>query len=145
MANELKMAFIDSIFTLHQRGWSQRRIEQPRIGRSSDCERYRLLILAWPEQGLSGQRIYQDLVSGHGFGGSYYSVRRFVGRLQAKSGVPVRRMECAGHPINILGLTCITLRTQPEPSKGQRRPPRQRRHTCIVLVGLMPMWRWTVT
>jgi orotate phosphoribosyltransferase-like protein len=26
MANRLKMALIDSIFTLHQRGWSQRRI-----------------------------------------------------------------------------------------------------------------------
>jgi IS30 family transposase len=26
MGNQLKMAFIDSIFTLHQRGWSQRRI-----------------------------------------------------------------------------------------------------------------------
>ena len=47
MGNQLKMAFIDSIFTLHQRGWSQRRIEQPRIGRSSDCEPYRLLILAF--------------------------------------------------------------------------------------------------
>jgi len=26
MANQLRMALIDSIFTLHQRGWSQRRI-----------------------------------------------------------------------------------------------------------------------
>jgi transposase len=52
------------------------------------------LILAWLEQGLSAQRIYQDLVGEHGFAGSYYSVRRFVGRLQAKCSLPVRRMEC---------------------------------------------------
>jgi len=174
MANQLKMALIDSIFTLHQRGWSQRRIarelgidretvaqylkcgppeskpanapigsdgvppeskpanapigsdgvppeskpanapigseswagpldaDRPsswtarpqRLGRLSDCEPYRALILAWLEQGLSAQRIYQDLVGEHGFAGSYWSVRRFVGRLQAKGALPVRRLEC---------------------------------------------------
>jgi transposase len=172
MANQLKMALIDSIFTLHRRGWSQRRIARelgidretvahhlkqgpvgskpanapigselesanskpanapigselesanskpanaptgsepsaerfegrptcapvpPRVGRLSDCEPYRALILAWLEQGLSAQRIYQNLVGEHGFAGSYWSVRRFVGRLQAKCRLPVRRLEC---------------------------------------------------
>src|SRR5262249_48794934 len=47
------------------------------------------------DRDLSSQRIYQDLVSEHGFAGSYYSVRRFVGRLGPRSELPVRRMECA--------------------------------------------------
>jgi len=142
MANLLKMALIESIFTLHQRGWSVRRIAQElgihretvarylrqgpteskpaiapigsdipeseskpaiapigsnasgRIGRASECEPYRTVIVAWLAQGLTAQRIYQDLVGEHGFRGSYYSVRRFVGRLEGKLEFPVRRMEC---------------------------------------------------
>jgi len=156
MANQLKMAISDTIYTLRKRGWSQRRIARelgidretvarylrqgqrtskpanaplgsepapddskpanaplgsastgsidegqrpvfasaPQIGRPSDCEPYRAVINAWLEQGLSAQRIYQDLVNDHGFGGSYYSVRRFVGRLRGKIAMPVRRMEC---------------------------------------------------
>src|ERR1700685_4253487 len=129
MANRLKMAISDSIFTLHQHGWSQRRIarelglnretvgrylkqgqaaskpaiapigsietsidSKPAIapigseaietasktpigvGRPSDCEPHRATILNWLNQGLSAQRIYQDLVRDHGFVGSYYSV-----------------------------------------------------------------------
>lgn len=164
MANLLKMAIIDTIFTLKQRGWSQRRIAReldidretvarhlrlaqrasnpaiapigseapsdrpnpanapidsatvpvdskpaiapigsgdaqralaaPRLGRPSDCEPFRQPIVAWLDQGLSAQRIYQDLVSDHGFTGSYYSVRRFVRGLQGTSELPVRRLEC---------------------------------------------------
>jgi transposase len=159
MANLLKMALIESIFTLRRRGWSVRRIAQElgihretvarhlkqgpvaskpanaplgseaipaeskpaiaplgseasnpeskpaiapsgsgptsnRVGRPSDCEPYRAVIVAWMDQGLTAQRIYQDLVSEHGFGGSYYSVRRFVGRLGGKAEFPVRRLEC---------------------------------------------------
>jgi transposase len=143
MANRLKMAVIDSVFTLRQRGWSVRRIArelgihretvarhlrqgQPpakpanaplgsaavpaeskpanaplgsepaagRIGRASDCEPYRLVIIAALDQGLTAQRIYQDLVGDHGFRGSYYSVRRFVGRLDRTTAFPMRRLEC---------------------------------------------------
>jgi transposase len=171
MANHLTMALIDSILTLHQRGWSQRRIARelgidretvarylkpppppnPAIappgspdatapptpadappgsptaadptpspresplaapppdaagadqaapperrgpGRVSDCQPYRAVIVAWLDQGLSGQRIYQDLVTEHGFTGSYFSVRRFVRRLQRHTPLPFRRMEC---------------------------------------------------
>lgn len=46
-------------------------------------------------QGLSARRIFQDLRAEHAFGGSYYSVRRFVSQLQAKQPLPVRRMETA--------------------------------------------------
>lgn len=65
-----------------------------RIGRPSDCELYRDVILGWLELGLTAQRMYQDLVRDHGFRGSYYSVRRFVSQLQGKIERPVRRMEC---------------------------------------------------
>ena len=62
-------------------------------GRSA-CEPYRQLILEKLDQGLSAQRIYQDLV-GDGFDHEYHSVRRFVARLQKTSPLPFRRMECA--------------------------------------------------
>ncbi len=45
-------------------------------------------------QGLSAQRIYQDLTSEHGFQGSYYTVRRFVRRLERGQELPFRRLEC---------------------------------------------------
>jgi transposase len=63
-------------------------------GRSSECAPFRVVIAAAWERDLSAQRIYQDLVSEHGFTGSYYSVRRFVRRLGRRSELPVRRMEC---------------------------------------------------
>ena len=66
----------------------------PPAGRSQ-CEPFRPVIVAKLEQGLSAQRIYQDLVSEHGYDGSYWSVRRFVARLGAATPLPMRRMECA--------------------------------------------------
>jgi transposase len=61
-------------------------------GRSA-CEPYRQVILEKLEQGLSAQRIYQDLV-GDGFEHEYHSVRRFVATLRRTSPLPFRRMEC---------------------------------------------------
>jgi transposase len=61
----------------------------------SACEWFRELILAKLEDELSAQRIYQDLVANHGYAGSYYSVRRFVQKLEAHLPLPFRRMECA--------------------------------------------------
>jgi transposase len=61
----------------------------------SACEPWRELILAKLDQGLHAQRIYQDLVSDHGFTAAYHSVRRFVHRLGEASALPFRRMECA--------------------------------------------------
>jgi transposase len=46
------------------------------------------------DQGLSAQRIYQDLTVEHAFAGSYYSVRRFVRRLDPTRELPFRRLEC---------------------------------------------------
>jgi transposase len=157
MANQLKMALVETILTLHRRRWSQRRIarelnihretvarylreasgrskpakapigseladgnskpakapigseavarEAPTeasMGAEADsalsrslCEPWRDFILDKLQAGLTAQRIYQDLVSDHGFCGHYHSVRRFVRRLGTKRDLPFRRMECA--------------------------------------------------
>lgn len=60
----------------------------------SRCEPFRELILVKLQQGLTAQRIWQDLQSEHGFADGYQSVQRFVRDLQAASPVPFRRMEC---------------------------------------------------
>ena len=64
-----------------------------RGGRTSECRPLEDVIQGKCELGLSAQRIYQDLVSEHDFSGSYYSVRRFVRRLDEKLGLPFRRIE----------------------------------------------------
>ena len=63
-------------------------------GRPSDCAPWRAVIQAKLDQGLTAQRIYQDLITEHGFGGSYYSVRRFTRRLGQGRSLPFRRLEC---------------------------------------------------
>ena len=63
-------------------------------GPISDSEPYREVILAKLDQGLCAQRIWQDLVSDHGFGSAYDSVKRFVRKLGAAQPLPFRRMEC---------------------------------------------------
>jgi transposase len=153
--NRLKMAMNETILSLHQRGWSNRRIAkelgidrdtvsrhvrqfqaeanaakmiigsaagpgeanaatviigaekaptaQPDPGeaagaagrRPSLCEPLRAVILGKVELGLSAQRIYQDLVSEHGFVGHYHTVRRFVRSLGPSNPLPFRRLECA--------------------------------------------------
>lgn len=64
-------------------------------GPTSTCEPWRGPIEQRVAQGLSVQRIYQDLVTEHQFTGSYHAVRRFVVRLVGKQELPFRRMECA--------------------------------------------------
>jgi transposase len=143
MANHLKMAEIQAIRVLHERGWSCRRIarelgiHRETVGRyirrlqggeeaggggagenrpnppagsddqnrpnpptgssgpTSRCEPFREVILAALEQGLSAQRIWQDLRAEHGFADGYDSVKRYVRRLGRVSPPPFRRMECA--------------------------------------------------
>lgn len=171
MANQLKMAEIQAILALHQRGWSDRRIarelgihretvghyvrlsdpdaakpaiaptgstalppppaesidaatkSKPAIaptgsapadmnaapsagvgteprdrGPISTALPWREIILQKLDQGLSAQRIYQDLTSPDancGYTGSYYSIRRLVKKLTARIELPMRRMECA--------------------------------------------------
>ena len=65
-----------------------------RPGQASQCEPFREVILAKLELGLSAQRIYQDLVTEHGFASRYPSVRRFVHNLQSTTPLPFRRLEC---------------------------------------------------
>jgi len=64
-------------------------------GPASLCEPWREQIEAGLAQGLSIQRIYQDLVAGQQFAGSYFAVRRFVLRQVGPEDLPFRRMECA--------------------------------------------------
>jgi transposase len=65
-----------------------------RPGRPGHCEPYATLIQAKLDQGLTAQRIWQDLVAEHGFVGRYDSVKRYVRRLGARTPLPFRRMEC---------------------------------------------------
>lgn len=65
------------------------------LGRPSNCEPWRDVILSKLDQGLSAQRIYQDLVADHGFTSKYPSVRRFVRQVQTIQELPCRRLECA--------------------------------------------------
>jgi transposase len=63
------------------------------LGCRSRCEPYREPIERWLEAGLSGQRIYQDLVCEYGFEGSYDSVKRFVRRLKKAHPKRIYRIE----------------------------------------------------
>jgi len=147
MANQLKMAIVSSVLTLHKRGWSNRQIADclgihrntvnryvrrakcatnlppgsdgdskcatnlppgsggdskcatnppPGFlpGPDSGCQPYREIIEAKLSQQLSGKRIYQDLVSQHGFSHGYDSVKRFIRKLGHNRQLPFRRMEC---------------------------------------------------
>lgn len=139
MANQLKMALVESIITLHGHGWSRRRIARELgvhretvaryvdrlakpasnaplgsglasnapigidpskpatnapTGSPSTAAPWREVISAKLEAGLTAQRIFQDLISDHGYAGSYYSVRRLIRRLTAATPTPFRRMEC---------------------------------------------------
>jgi len=63
-------------------------------GRPSQCEPFREAVETELEQGLTAQRIYQDLVTDHGFDGSYDAVKRFCRGLKATDPARVWRMEC---------------------------------------------------
>jgi len=142
MANQLKMAEIHAILTLHARGWSYRRIgrelgihrdtaaryvrlaeaspdnvredgsgqNRPNLPAGSDiqnrpnpptgsgppslAEPHREFINKSLDQGLSCQRIWQDLKIEYAFDGSYDCIKRFARRLNVHRPLPFRRMEC---------------------------------------------------
>src|SRR6516225_495440 len=118
MSNVLKVSLLAAIYSLHDKGWSRRRIARelglnretvgrylrlakpaisttgPPAGRKSQCEPSAEVILAKVEVGLSAQRIYQDLVEEKGFADSYESVKRFVRKLRASHPQRVWRLEC---------------------------------------------------
>ena len=144
MANQLEVAKVLSIQSLHDQGWSQRRIAReleidretvarylktnPKpakappgpvdskpaqappgseldsesskpakapTGSRSACQPFREVIQRKLEQGMSAQRIFQDLVGEQDFSGKYHSVRRFVAKLKASRPLPFRRLEVA--------------------------------------------------
>ncbi len=65
------------------------------VGSRSECDAWREDIIRKLEQGLTAQRIWQDLVDEYGFSAKYHSVRRYVSKLQKKTPQLVRRMEVA--------------------------------------------------
>ncbi len=69
------------------------RVEDSRAGPASRCAPFHGAVIAALEQGLSAQRIWQDLRD-DGFTGGYDSVKRFVRRLGQANPLPFRRMEC---------------------------------------------------
>lgn len=54
---------------------------------------FRAQVLAWRQQGVEGQAIYQLLVEQHGFAGSYSAVKRFLRRLEPRPGRATVRLE----------------------------------------------------
>jgi len=64
-------------------------------GPRSLAEPFRAFIIQGLDQGLSCQRIWQDLKIEYAFEGSYDSVKRFARRLRSDGTLPFRRMECA--------------------------------------------------
>jgi transposase len=64
-------------------------------GRASQCAPHRADIERALDEGLSAQRIYQDLVTAGGFAGSYDAVKRFVRRLRGQAPERFQRFECA--------------------------------------------------
>jgi transposase len=63
-------------------------------GEASAAGPWREIIARKVDEGLSAQRIFQDLSAPeHGYRGSYYSVRRLVRKLAAAMPLPMRRME----------------------------------------------------
>jgi transposase len=63
-------------------------------GRVSSAGPWRSVIEQRLEAGFTAQRIFQDLRDDHGYGGSYYSVRRLIRKLAGATPAPYRRMEC---------------------------------------------------
>lgn len=83
------------------------------------CTNWQSIIEEKLDQGLTAQRIHQDLVTEHGFQGKYPSVRRFVARLSAGRPLPFRRMEVApGQEAQVDFGTGVTLRL---PDGGRRK------------------------
>jgi transposase len=112
--------------------------EAPRVAsvQSSACEPFRAIILAKLEQGLSAQRIYQDLRIEHGFTRQYHSVRRFVQCLRGRRPLPFRRMECApGAEAQIDFGTGAPVVIPDDPDRPADRPCRRKTHVFRIVLG----------
>ena len=88
-------------------------------GPANQCEPYREIIIKSLDQGLSRQRIWQDLRYEHEADVSYDSVKRFVRGLGKSQPLPFRRMECApGEEAQVdfgTGAWVVTPKDQPLP------------------------------
>ena len=62
---------------------------------TSLCTEHHEFITGGLERGLDAQRIWQDLVTERGFPGQYWSVKRYVARLNKQQPLPFRRLETA--------------------------------------------------
>jgi transposase len=93
----------------------------------SRCAPFREVIEVKCQQGLSAQRIWQDLREEHDFADGYQSVQRFIRKLQRSHPLPFRRMECEpGEQAQVdfgTGAPVITLEGRPLPAgvKSRRR------------------------
>lgn len=97
------------------------------------CERWKPVIVAGLDQGLSATRIHQDLVRDHGFAGSYQSVKRFVHKLEQAAPVPFRRMDFA--PGEQMQVDFGTGAWIVEPAGRRRRPQIFRAVLCCSRAG----------
>ena len=74
----------------------------PKTGSRSLCVSFHETILKKVEQGLTAQRVFQDLCHEHGFSGKYSSVRRYVRALGERHEFAFRRMEVEpGHELQV--------------------------------------------
>lgn len=88
--------------------------------RKSHCDPWRAVIESKRAQGLTAQRIHQDLASEQGFTCSYSTVQRFVRRLEQSRPLPFRRMECRpGEEAQVDFGTAASIVT----AEGKRRRP----------------------
>ncbi len=86
----------DSKCTISTAGSSEAGEQKPKTsktGRQSFCVAHDETIQAFLKEGLSAQRIFQDLQSEKDFEGSYESVKRYVRQLKTNDELPFRRME----------------------------------------------------
>jgi transposase len=129
-------------------------------GPLSRAEPYRDIIVSGLDRGLSAQRIWQDLMTDHGFTGGYDSVKRFCRRLRHSTPLPFRRIEClpgeeaqidfgTGAPIVIERpgssaehtglLSCSEPLSRPgrpsEGSPGKAKPRRRRTHVFRIVLS----------
>lgn len=68
--------------------------QEAMAGRKSQCEPFQDAIKELLEKGLTAQRIYQDLISEHGYDGNYDAVKRYVRRLRQSDPERIYRIEC---------------------------------------------------
>jgi transposase len=109
-----KLGEVESLSPLPSKPRSARPASQ------SHCEPWRAQIEAKRAQGLTAQRIYQDLSGEQGFTWSYSTVQRFVRRLEQTRPLPFRRLECRpGEEAQVDFGTAAPIVT----AEGQRRRP----------------------